>query len=185
METFHEARIIPLDGRPHLPESISHWNGDSRGRWEGNSLIVDTTNFSSKSEFLGSADRLHLVERFTRVAPDAINYEATITDPTTRTTPWTAAIRLKQMETSIYEYACHEGNLSMIGILDGARAEEKAIEEARKTEVSRRSPGVGRVAECRPLFDRSTKWPVLAVSANGRFSTYTEGRPSSRLGTPK
>jgi hypothetical protein len=132
METFHDARIIPLDGRPHLPQSIPQWSGDSRGRWDGNTLIVDTTNFSSKSDFLGSADKLHLVERFTRVAPDTINYEATLDDPTTWTKPWTAVIRLKQMQASIYEYACHEGNRPMIGILAGARAEEKAAEAARK-----------------------------------------------------
>jgi hypothetical protein len=130
METFHDARIVPLDGRPHLHENIPQWNGDSRGRWDGNTLIVDTTNFSPKSNFLGSAEHLHLVERFTRVAPDVINYEVTLTDPTTWSAPWTAVIRLKQMQTSIYEYACHEGNHSMIGILAGARTEEKAREDA-------------------------------------------------------
>jgi hypothetical protein len=75
MEEIHDARIIPLDGRPHLPQSIRQWNGDSRGRWEGNTLVVDTTNFSAKSNFMGSAENMHLVERFTRVAPDTINYE--------------------------------------------------------------------------------------------------------------
>jgi len=133
METFHDARIIPLDGRPHLPGTIRQWSGDPRGRWDGNTLVVDTTNFSSKSDFLGSAGNLHLVERFTRVAPDTINYEVTLDDPMTWTKPWTAMIRLKQMQTSIYEYACHEGNSrAMIGILAGARAEERAAEAARK-----------------------------------------------------
>ncbi len=131
MEAFHEVRIIALDGRPHLPQSIPQWSGDSRGRWDGNTLIVDTTNFSSKSDFLGSADKLHLVERFTRVAPGTINYEVTVLDPMTWTKPWTAVIRLTQMQASIYEYACHEGNRPMIGILAGARAEEKAAEAAK------------------------------------------------------
>ena len=133
METFHDARIVPLDGRPHLSAGIRQWSGDSRGRWDGNTLIVDTTNFSSKSSFLESADHLHLVERFTRIASDTINYEMTLDDPTTWTKPWTAVIRLKQLQSKIFEYACHEGNtLPMLGILGGARAEEKAAREAAK-----------------------------------------------------
>ena len=130
MEVFHDARIIPLDGRPHLSDSIRQWHGDSRGRWDGNTLVIDTTNFSSKSNFLGSAENLHMVERITRTAPDMIDYEVTLDDPTTWITPWTALIRLTQMKTKIYEYACHEGNRAMDGILAGARAEEKAAEEA-------------------------------------------------------
>jgi hypothetical protein len=127
METIHDARVIPLDGRPHLPGSIRQWHGDSRGRWEGKTLVVDTTNFSPKSSFMGSAENLHLVERFTRVAPDTIEYALTLDDPTTWTKPWTALIRLKQTPDQIFEYACHEGNYdTMTGILAGARAEEKA-----------------------------------------------------------
>jgi hypothetical protein len=133
MEAFHDARVIPLDGRPHLSRSIRHLSGDSRGRWDGNTLIVDTTNFSSKSNFLGSAENLHLVERFTRVAADAISYQVTVDDPTTWTKPWSAAIRLKQVQAKIYEYACHEGNKeSMLAILAGARADEKAAEATTK-----------------------------------------------------
>jgi hypothetical protein len=128
MEAIHDARIIPLDGRPHLPQGVRQWNGDPRGRWDGNTLVVDTTNFSAKSNFMGSAENLHLVERFTRVAPDVISYEITISDPTTWTMPWTAVIRLKQTQNKIYEFACHEGNLSMPGILNGARAEERPAE---------------------------------------------------------
>jgi hypothetical protein len=125
-ETIHDARVIPLDGRPHLPESVRQWNGDSIGRWEGNTLVVDTTNFSPKSNFMGSADRLHLVERFTRVAPDTITYEMTIDDATTWTRPWTAAVPLKQTSDRIYEFACHEGNaVIMRGMLAAARADEK------------------------------------------------------------
>ena len=97
-EVIHDARIIPLDGRPHLPQSIRQWHGDSRGRWEGNTLVVDTTNFSPNSNFMGSAENLHVVERFTRVAPDTINYEITLDDPTTWTKPWTAVIHLKQTQ---------------------------------------------------------------------------------------
>jgi hypothetical protein len=132
-EIIHEARIIPLDGRPHLSQGIRQWSGDSRGRWEGKTLVVDTTNFSTKSTFMGSAENLHLIERFTRVAPDAIQYEITLDDPTTWTKPWTAMIRLKQTQDKIYEFACHEGNYHvMVGMLAGARAEEKAAEEAAK-----------------------------------------------------
>ena len=81
-EMVHESRVIPLDGRPHLPQSVRQWNGDSRGRWDGKTLVVDTTNFSTKSNFMGSAENLHLVERFTRVAPDTINYEIMLDDST-------------------------------------------------------------------------------------------------------
>ena len=126
METFHDARIIPTDGRPHLPPSIRQWSGDSRGRWEGDTLVVDTTNFAATSNFLGSGDRLHLVERFTRVSPDTIDYEVTADDPTTWAKPWTALVHLKQMPVKIFEYGCHEGNAhSMQAILAGARAEER------------------------------------------------------------
>jgi hypothetical protein len=120
-EMIHEARIIPLDGRPHLPQNIRQWSGDSRGRWDGKTLVVDTTNFSTKSNFMGSAENLHLVERFTRVAPNRVDYAVTIDDPTTWTKPWTAVIRLKQTQENIYEFACHEGNyVSMVGMLSGA-----------------------------------------------------------------
>ncbi len=130
-EIIHEARIVPLDGRPHLPRSIRLWNGDSRGRWEGRSLVVDTSNFSPKSDFMGSAENLHLVERFTRVAPDTIEYQITLDDATTWTKPWTAMIRLKETHDAIYEFACHEGNYQiMVGMLAGARAQE--AEETKK-----------------------------------------------------
>ena len=134
-EFVHEARIISLDGRRHLSQSIRQWDGDSRGRWEGNTLVVDTTNFSPQSYFMGSAENLHMVERLTRVAPAAINYEITLNDVTTWTKPWTAVVRLEQTQNEIYEVACHEGNqFTMEGILAGARAEEKAAQEAGKQE---------------------------------------------------
>jgi hypothetical protein len=133
-EAIHETRIIPLDGRPHLPESIRRWSGDSRGRWEGNTLVVETTNFSPNGNVMGSGEHLYLVERFTRVAADRINYEMTLADPTTWTKPWTVAIHLKQTHESIYEYACHEGNVEVIhGVLAGARSAEKAAAEQRGT----------------------------------------------------
>jgi hypothetical protein len=126
-ETIHDARIIPLDGRPHLPESVRQWNGDSRARWEGKALVVDTTNFSPKSSFMGSTDHLHLVERFTRVAANTITYEITIDDTTTWTKPWTAVLPLKQTSEQMYEFACHEGNqIIMRGMLAAARADESA-----------------------------------------------------------
>jgi hypothetical protein len=133
MEQIHETRIIPLDGRPHLPQDLRQWSGDSRGRWEGSTLAVDTTNFSPQSNFMGAAENLHVVERFTRAGADAINYEITLSDPTTWTKPWTAVIHLKRTHETIYEYACHEGNrLTMEGILGAARADEKAHEESVK-----------------------------------------------------
>jgi hypothetical protein len=131
MEVMHDARIIPLDGRPHLPPSVRQWNGDSRGRWEGNTLIVETTNFSPKSNFMGSADNLRLIERFTRVAPDRIDYEITLDDPTTWTRRWTAMLPLKRKQEQVYEFACHEGNYSLSGTLSGARAQEGAAEVAK------------------------------------------------------
>jgi len=121
-EMIHEARIIPLDGRPHIPQSIRQWSGDSRGRWEGKTLVVDTTNFSTKNYYMGSAENLHLVERFTRVSADRLDYTVTIDDPTTWTKPWTAVVRLKATKDAIYEFACHEGNyVSMVGMLSGTK----------------------------------------------------------------
>jgi hypothetical protein len=126
-EAIHDARIIPLDGRPHLPQNIRRWLGDSRGRWEGSTLIVETTNYSPKSTLLGSAENLHVVERFTRTALDRIGYEITLTDRTTWATPWTAVVRLKRTADKLYEDACHEGNqYVMTGVLAAARADEKA-----------------------------------------------------------
>ena len=124
-EVMHEARIISLDGSPHAPPHVRTWVGDSRGRWEGKTLVVDTTNFSAHANFLGSAENLHLVERFTRIAENEIRYQVTVDDPTTWTRPWTAMVRLRQTKERLYEFACHEGNQPLQGILAGARAEEK------------------------------------------------------------
>jgi hypothetical protein len=132
IEMIHDVRIIPLDGRPHLPENIRQWLGDSRGHWEGNTLVVDTTNFSDKTHFRGSDRNLHLVERFTRVDPRTINYQFTVDDPTAFTKPWTGEAPMTKTPGPIYEYACHEGNYSMESTLRGARAGEKAAAEAKK-----------------------------------------------------
>jgi hypothetical protein len=135
-EMIHEARIIPVDGRPHLPESMRFWNGDSRGRWEGNTLVVDIKNYNDKSSIatniasqrmrgIGQSEQLHVVERFTPVDANTINYEATIEDPGTYTRPWKVAMPLNRDQSyQIYEYACHEGNYGLRNTLAGARAEE-------------------------------------------------------------
>ena len=103
LEAIHETRIIPLDGRPHLPPHLRQWSGDSRGRWEGDTLVVDTTNFSPKSNFMGSAETLHVVERFKRMANDMLQYEVTVDDLTTWTKSWTVVIRMKRSQDKLYE----------------------------------------------------------------------------------
>ena len=133
-ENIHHVRLIPLDGRPHLSSAVRHWNGDSRGHWEGNALVVETTNFNDKTQLrYGGSENTHAVERFTRVSATLIDSRYTITDPTVYTRPFTVAIPLPKRDDHIYEYACHEGNYAMVGILAGARAEEKAAEQAAKT----------------------------------------------------
>jgi hypothetical protein len=136
-EMIHEARVIPMDGRPHLPPQVRSWNGDPRGRWEGQTLVVDTTNYNDKGWIATQAaagrvkgvrqtESLHVVERFTLVDADTIDYQATIDDPKTFTRPWTVAIPLHRNPSyRLYEYACHEGNRAVEGVLRGARAEEK------------------------------------------------------------
>jgi hypothetical protein len=124
-EMIHDARIIPLDGRPHVSQNIREWMGDARGHWEGNTLVVDSSNFTSEYSFRGSDANLHLAERFTRVSPDVIDYEFTVDDPTAFTRVWTARIPLNKTTDRVYEYACHEGNYALMDILAGARAAEK------------------------------------------------------------
>jgi len=133
-EMIHDVRIIPLDGRPHRPQTVRGWLGDSRGRWEGDTLVVDTTNFTDKTNFRGSRENLHVVERFTRVDDKTIRYEFTVDDPTTWTRPWSAELPLAKDKGPIYEYACHEANYGMANNLKGARATEKAAEDAAKKE---------------------------------------------------
>ena len=126
-ELIHEPRIIPLDGRPHLPPAVRQWLGDSRGRWEGDTLVVETTNFDPKTNFRGSRDTLYLTERYRRLDDDTIDYRFTIDDPQTFQSPWTVVRPMTRItdRVSIFEYACHEGNYSMEGILAGARAQER------------------------------------------------------------
>lgn len=124
-EQIHDARIIPTDGRPHLPQNIRQWMGDSRGRWDGNTLVVETTNFTDKTNFRGSTENMRLTERFTRVSPDTLLYEFTVNDPQAFTKPWTAQIPMTRSKDLIFEYACHEGNYSMFTTLSSARTLEK------------------------------------------------------------
>ncbi len=124
VEMIHDVRIIPLDGRPHAPSNIRQWMGDSRGRWDGNTLVVTTTNFTDKTNYRGASPNLRLVERFTRTDADTINYEFTMDDPSAFSKSWTAAIPMTKTEGPIFEYACHEGNYGMTNLLSGARAEE-------------------------------------------------------------
>ena len=132
-EMNHDVRLIPLDGRPHLPSGMAQWKGNSRGRWEGDTLIVDTTDFrfNDQSRFgvgylTGLSDQnLHVTERFHRTNANTILYQATVDDPTVYTKPWTVEISMSKRDDPIFEYACHEGNYGMSGILSGARAEEK------------------------------------------------------------
>jgi hypothetical protein len=127
-EMIHDARIIPLDGRPQLSPAIRQYFGDSRGRWDGDTLVVEVTNFPTNMiNYRGAGGSLHLVERFRRVDANTVRYEVTVSDPATFSRPWTAALSLKSGRLpDVFEYACHEGNYAMRNILSGARAAEKA-----------------------------------------------------------
>jgi hypothetical protein len=124
-EMVHNARVIPLDGRPHLPSSVRQWVGDSRGHWEGDTLVVETTNFSRETAFQNSGPNLRLTERFSRQDADTLLYEFTVNDPSTWTQPWTAQVPMTLTSEPLYEYACHEGNYGMMNLLSAARAVEK------------------------------------------------------------
>jgi hypothetical protein len=141
-EMIHDTRIIPLDGRPHVGANIRMWNGDPRGRWEGDTLVVETTNFNDKGVMGTSAatgrirgiphsEEMHVVERFTRISEDVINYSVTITDPKVYTAPWTVALPLNRDPSYVmFEYACHEGNLALPNALSAGRARERAAKSA-------------------------------------------------------
>ncbi len=118
-EHIHNTRIIPVGGRPH--GAVRQWVGDSRGHWEGDTLVVETTNFLRETNFTGSSKDTHLIERFTRIDPDTVAYEFTIEDPNNYTRPWTALIPFRRTDGPLFEYACHEGNYGLPGILAGAR----------------------------------------------------------------
>ena len=129
-EMVHDARIVPLDNRPHLPPHMRQWHGDSRGYWDGDTLVVETINLTNKTSYRGSTESMHLVERFTRSNADTLSYEFTVTDPRAFGQPWTALVPMKMTSSQLFEYACHEGNYGMEGILAGHRAEEKAAKDA-------------------------------------------------------
>ena len=132
-EQIHDARIIPTDGRPHLPQNVRQWMGDSRGHWEGKTLVVETTNFTGKANFRGSGENMHLVERFTLTDPGTLLYEFTVNDPESFTRSWTGQIPMTKGPEHIYEYACHEGNYSLATTLSSARALEKSEEASKKS----------------------------------------------------
>jgi hypothetical protein len=133
-EMIHDARMIPLGNGPHLDSRVSQWFGSARGRWEGDTLVVETRNFSPKQELpfepRTSAAGLHLTERFTRLDDGTLNYEFTVNDPAIYSRPWTAAIPMRKSDGQVFEYACHEGNYGIVGILAGSRAIEKAAADA-------------------------------------------------------
>jgi hypothetical protein len=129
-EMIHDARIIQLDGSPHPSAAVQQWKGDSRGHWEGDTLVVDTTNYKPRAFMNVSSEKLHVTERFSRSAPDMLRYEMTIDDPGAWTKPWSLMIPLRQSAQPVYEYACHEGNEGLKGILAGARADEAAAAKA-------------------------------------------------------
>jgi hypothetical protein len=124
LEMFHDVRVVKMDGRPHPPANIQGWMGDSIGHWEGDTLVVDTRNYKPRAFQSISSDKLHIIEKFTRQDENVLRYEITVDDPETYTKPWSLMIPLQRSTKPVYEYACHEGNYAMTGILAGARAEE-------------------------------------------------------------
>ena len=130
MEMIHDARVIPISSKPHLDDAIRQWHGDSRAHWDGDTLVVETTNYSKKSDFMGARQNLRLEERFTLTGAGQLDYQVTIEDDTTWTAPWTASIPMRAKGEHIFEYACHEGNYGMTGILAGHRAEEAKGKES-------------------------------------------------------
>jgi len=132
VEMIHDVRVIPLDGRPQPSRNIRQWMGISRGRWEGNTLVVETTNFNGKNSLRGASENMRVTERFTRVADNAILYTFTVEDEATWVRPWTAEMPMQKTEGPIFEHACHEGNYSVGNMLAGARADEKRADENAK-----------------------------------------------------
>ena len=132
-EMVHDARIVPLDGSDHLPGDVRQWRGDSRGRWEGDTLVIETQNFTDKTSFRGTGPELHLVERFTRVAEGILLYEYTVDDPESFERPWSVAVPMQKNDLPVFEYACHEGNYGMLNLMVSARSEDarKAAEAGR------------------------------------------------------
>lgn len=131
-EQIHDVRVIPTDGRPHIPSDIRLISGDSVGHWDGDTLLVETTNFTDRTAFQDSGEHMKLIERFTRTGPDTLMYEFTVEDPESFAKPWTARYPMTKTNDLIFEYACHEGNYGLAGSLTGARAEEKAAAASAK-----------------------------------------------------
>ena len=131
-EMIHSARIVDVSGRPHPSKEVRFLTGDSIGRWEGDTLVVDTTNFAIEGAFRGATTNLHLIERFTREGPDGLRYEFTVDDPQTWTKKWSASIPMVKSDERIFEYACHEGNYALAGVLQGARYQEKQAAATQK-----------------------------------------------------
>jgi len=127
VEMIHDVRIIPLDNRPHLPQNVRQLKGDSSAHWEGDTLVVETTNFTNRTAFRGASENMRVTERFRRVDADTLMYQFTVDDPETFTAPWTAEIPIMKSNGPVFEYACHEGNYAMTGGLAGARAEEGKV----------------------------------------------------------
>ena len=123
-EMIHDARIVPMDGTPHVSPSIRQWLGDSRGHWEGDTLVVETTNVTDRTSFHGSDQNLRVIERLTRPDAETLLYEFTIDDPTAFSSPWTARFPMMRSSEQMYEYACHEGNFGLLDILKGARFDD-------------------------------------------------------------
>ena len=123
-EMFHDVRVIKLEDKPHPPAAVQSWMGDSPGHWEGNTLVVDTTNFKPLAFQAVSSEKLHVTERISRQDAETLRWEITINDPDTWTKPWSMMIPLQRSTQPVYEYACHEGNVGLAGILAGARADE-------------------------------------------------------------
>ena len=123
-EMVHDARIVPLDGSGHLPDGVRQWRGDSRGHWDGDTLVIETKNFTAKTSFRGTGPGLHLVERFTRMAEGILHYEYTVTDPESFERAWSVAVPMQKNDLPVFEYACHEGNYGMLNLMVSARAED-------------------------------------------------------------
>jgi hypothetical protein len=131
VEMIHDVRIIPLDGRSHLPQNVRQWTGSNRGHWEGETLVVETTNFNGRNPYQGASENMRLIERFTRMSEDTVRYQFTVDDPATWTRPWSAEVPWKRTIGPLFEHACHEGNYGLYNTLAGARVEDKrAAEEA-------------------------------------------------------
>ncbi len=187
-EMGNQVRVIPLDGRAHLPRQVERWMGDSRGHWEGDTLVVETANFryNDRSRFGVQYDgltdqNLRITERFTRSGPDTITYRATINDPTVYTRPWTMEALLERTESPLYEYACHEGNYGMAGILAGARAQEEAAEKARFPDSGFRLP----LPKREELDDQGKQFYDEIVRQDGRNIAGLRGPNGIRLYSPK